>query len=227
MNSPHNPLGAVYDEAFVRGVIDFASRYAVHVILDEIYAESLLGDTRHFSGLRVESPWVHVVYGFAKDFGLSGYRVVILHTENPEVLQAAKDSAYFYTVATLTQRVLAGMLASSRLDGYFAILRSRLDASYRHATGELGRAGIPFAAARGGIVLWIDLRGFLPTASFAGERELGDRIFHDWKVNISPGQAFHCAEPGWYRLCYTVPDSHRREGLRRLAEGLVVARRGG
>jgi aspartate/methionine/tyrosine aminotransferase len=202
-------------------VNEFASRYAVHVIFDEVYAESLLPGVRHYSGLRLASPWVHVVYGFAKDFGLSGYKVGILHTENPEVLQAAKDSAYFHTVSTLTQRVLAGVLASPRLEEFFAQLRARLDASFRQATGELTKGGIPFVTAQGGILLWIDLRAFLPAASFAGERELCDRILRDCRVNISPGQAFHCSEPGWFRLCFTTPESHRREGLRRLVDGLI------
>ena len=225
LNSPHNPLGSVYDETLVRGVVELASRYAVHVIIDEMYAESLLPRAQHFSGLRVETHWVHVVYGFAKDFGLSGYRVGILHTENPEVLHAARNSAYFHTVSTLTQRVLAGVLASPRLDEYFEKLRARLDSSYRQATGELEKRGIPFVAAQGGILLWIDLRAFLPAASVAGERELCDRILRDCRVNISPGQAFHCSEPGWFRLCFTMPESHRSEGLRRLVEGLIPSSR--
>jgi 1-aminocyclopropane-1-carboxylate synthase len=99
-------------------------------------------------------------------------------------------------------------------------MRQRLLTSYEHATAELSKHGIPFQPVQGGIVLWLDLRKFLPSGSFEGEREMYDAIFKKCRVNISPGQAFHCSEPGWLRLCFTVPEIHLTEGLNRLAEHL-------
>ena len=189
VNSPHNPTGHVYDEALVRSIIDFATRHGVHVVLDEIYAESLLPGVEHFTGLMLENPFVHVVYGFAKDFGLSGYKVGILHSENPDVVRATAGAAYFHTVSMLPQRALAGVLGSPLLDDFLVILRTRLESSHRHTTGELARSGVPFVAGQGGIVLWIDLRASLRSNSFAAERELCDTI-------LRRVQGEHLAGPG-------------------------------
>ena len=80
--------------------------------------------------------------------------------------------------------------------------------------------GIPFLPVAGGIVMWFDLRDFLSQQSFEAERDLFEALFYRAKVNISPGQVFHCVEPGWFRLCFTVPEPHLREGLNRLVASL-------
>ena len=164
LNSPHNPLGWVLGKDLIQDVVDFASRRDIHVILDEVYAESLLPGVEHYTGLDLESPLVHVVYGFAKDFGLSGYKAGILHSENQEVLAATQAMAYFHPVSMLAQRVLAGVIRHPRLREFHATLRERLAASYRRATEDLSALGIPFVAAQGGIVLWLDLSSYLPAA---------------------------------------------------------------
>ena len=216
LNSPQNPLGQVYSRAFTEDAIAFAEREGLHLILDEIYAESLMPGGTHFSGLGLQSEHVHVVYGFAKDFGLSGYKVGMLHSENREVMKAAQDSTYFYSVSTETQRTLANLLGSPGLGGFFEAMRERLAAACGDISDELAAHGIPFLAVEGGIVMWLDLRAFLGSASFEAERDLFDRIFEQGRVSISPGKVFHCSEPGWFRLCFTVPGPHRKEGLKRL-----------
>lgn len=218
LNSPHNPLGHIYGEDLIRGIVGFASSNGVHVVLDEIYAESLLPGEKHFTGLRMESPFVHVIYGFAKDFGLSGYKVGILHSENQQVLKVVRDFTYFHTISMMTQRALAGVLESDRLDDFLTLLRKRLAAAHSHTKGELSASGVPVVSSQGGIVLWIDLRSRLRSSSFEDERVLCEEILRRCKVSISAGGAFHCSEPGWYRLCFTAPELHRVEGLRRLRE---------
>jgi aspartate/methionine/tyrosine aminotransferase len=216
LNSPQNPLGRVYSSALVQDVITFARKKGLHVILDEIYAESLMPGVTHTSGLGFESDLVHVVYGFAKDFGLSGYKVGILHSENEEVIKAVQNSAYFYAVSGQTQRSLTHLLSSPQLPSFLGQMRTELLRAYEHTHGELAKHALSFLSVEGGIVMWLDLRRFLALPTFEGERELFDAIFEECRVSISPGQAFHCIEPGWFRLCFTIPESHRTEGLRRI-----------
>jgi aspartate/methionine/tyrosine aminotransferase len=221
LNSPQNPLGQVYSKELMEGAAALAEREGFHLILDEIYAESLMPGVRHFSGLTLESGLVHVVYGFAKDFGLSGYKVGVLHSENMEVMRAVQDSTYFYSVSVHTQRTLANLLANPGLGVFFEAYRQRLAAAYTEVCANLANSNIPFLPVEGGIVVWFDLRSFLSDASFEAERRLFEHMFERYRVNISPGRVFHCTEPGWFRLCFAVPEPHRREGLRRLIEGVT------
>ena len=163
LNSPHNPLGQIYNEEFVRKAVDFAQDKNIHIILDEIYAESLQPGFDHFSALRLQNDFTHVVYGFAKDFGLSGYKVGILHSENQEVVKTVQDCSYFHTVSMQTQRTLANLLLHKKLDKFLSTMRERLQVSYNHVAGELNKQSIPFLPSQGGIVLLVDLSSFLPS----------------------------------------------------------------
>ena len=220
LNSPQNPLGQIYEEGLLREIVAAAEREEMQVIVDEVYAESLLPGERHFSCLAIESPSLHVVYGFAKDFGLSGYKVGVVHSRNRGVIEAVQALCYFHPVSQPAQRMLAGLLRSVGLPGFLDTARERLAQAHRVASGALGSMNVPVLPVAGGIVLWLDLRARLREPSFAAERELWQEIFTEAKVSITPGGGFHCSEPGWFRLCFTVPSSHLREGLRRLAESL-------
>jgi aspartate/methionine/tyrosine aminotransferase len=74
--------------------------------------------------------------------------------------------------------------------------------SHVSASRRLAEQGIPHIAVGAGFSLWIDLGGWLPTRTFPAEEALWRRILRDARVNILPGKAFGCAEPGWFRLCH-------------------------
>lgn len=220
LNTPQNPLGQVYSRALIEDVLALAERKSLHLIVDEIYAESLMPGASYSSALELDSDLVHVVYGFAKDFGLSGYKVGVFHSHNRDVIKAVQDSTYFYSVSTATQRTLGNLLDNPGLQGFFSAMRERLTAAYGDAASYLASHGIPFLPVEGGIVMWLDLRAFLASMSFEAESDLFEQMFEGAKLSISPGRAFHCIEPGWFRLCFTVPPSHLSEGLKRLVRCL-------
>jgi hypothetical protein len=87
-------------------------------------------------------------------------------------------------------------------DGFIAENRRRLRMSHVSASRRLAEQGIPHIAVGAGFSLWIDLGGWLPTRTFPAEEALWRRILRDARVNILPGKAFGCAEPGWFRLCH-------------------------
>ena len=39
--------------------------------------------------------YAHTIYGFSKDWGISGLRVGVLHTRNPEMHDAMEGVGYF------------------------------------------------------------------------------------------------------------------------------------
>jgi aspartate/methionine/tyrosine aminotransferase len=174
------------------------------------------------SGLSIAGSRVHVVYGFAKDFGLSGLKTGVLHSENSVVIQAAQKCAYFHPVSMQSQRTLANLLSNPDLGGFLNLMRSRLHRSFERAATSLSDCGIEFLSPEGGIVLWLDLRSFLNPCTLEEELRLCHNVFDSCRVSISPGQAFHCAEPGWFRLCFTVPPDHLEEGMTRLCRYLAA-----
>ena len=133
LTNPHNPLGLAHSADALRAALRWAKRHRLHVLVDEIYLLSLFDDEARAAftpALALESrsagaggadgegeedviDWerVHVLWGFAKDFGASGFRVGVLATYNDELRAALSQLAYFHLVPAPTQRSLSALLS--------------------------------------------------------------------------------------------------------------------
>ncbi|MFJ5305303.1 aminotransferase class I/II-fold pyridoxal phosphate-dependent enzyme [Streptomyces sp. NPDC088350] len=221
--SPANPTGEVHPPARLRELAEVAAHHGVDVVADEIYAGSVFGP-RPFTSMRALAGHarVHTVWGFAKDFGLPGFKAGVLHTTDPEIRAAARALAYFAPVSTHTQAHLTDLLADpARVHAFLAENRRRLGASYARAAALLDAFGIPYAPAQAGCSVWADLGGWLPRPGFAGERALWREILDRTRVSILPGEAFHAPRPGWFRVCHSLDAALVEEALTRLGRLLT------
>jgi len=79
-NSPNNPSGAVFSDAFIEELVRFCERKGIYLIMDDIY-HKLVFDGRHpapayrFTDKDLESSRVIVVNGVSKLYGMTGYRI--------------------------------------------------------------------------------------------------------------------------------------------------------
>jgi aspartate/methionine/tyrosine aminotransferase len=214
--SPNNPLGHVYDESTLRAVADVTIAHGLHLIADEIYAGSVhTGNFFSTAQLGLPPDRLHLVWGFAKDFGLSGYKVGVLHTRNADIRAAVVDQARLTSASSDTQALLRDLLSDpSWTDTFLTESRARLAAAYESTTTALTAAGIPYLPAQAGLFLYLDLRAHAPT--FELESALATRIFTDAKVHLTPGAAFHTPTPGYYRLCFTTTPAAVTTAVERL-----------
>ncbi|MEX5709352.1 aminotransferase class I/II-fold pyridoxal phosphate-dependent enzyme [Parafrankia sp. FMc6] len=224
--SPGNPVGHVHPPQMLRDVVEVAGRHGVDVVVDEIYAHSVFGGQPFVSCLDpMVSPAagrVHAVWGFAKDFGLPGFKIGVLYSPRPDVCAAARAFAYFAPASTETQALLRDLLADRVwVARFLAESRRRLALSYASAAGLLTAAGIPFVPVGAGFSLWADLGAWLDAPTFAAERALGEGILDRARVNILPGQFFAGPEPGWFRICHATDQAMVAEGITRIVDHLT------
>jgi 1-aminocyclopropane-1-carboxylate synthase 1/2/6 len=235
VTSPSNPQGQVHSAATLRELLRVATAHNVDVIADEIYAHCVFGSDRFVSMLdpdvlggvpEADPNRIHVVWGFAKDFGLSGLKVGVLHTTGAATRAASRALAYFAPTSTHTQALLRDLLADTTwVRRFLAESRQRLARSYRGVVADLARFGIGYLPAQAGFTIWIDLRTCLPHSTYAAEHALWERGFGIAKVNILPGAMFGSPEPGWFRLCHALDPTLVRHGVARLAAMTGHARR--
>ena len=221
--SPHNPLGHVYDRATLTAVAEVVRDHGLDLISDEVYAGSVFdGEFVSVAALDVLPPdRVHVVWGFSKDFGMSGLRAGVLSSGDPNVLAVAAQLAMVASVSSDTQALLREMLADGTfLAGFERERVRRLADAYATTTKALDDHGIGYVEAAAGLYVWIDLRAHLDEPSFDAEHQLWQRLFETGRVNISPGGAFHTPEPGWFRLCFASAAGGVRTGIERIASAL-------
>lgn len=221
--SPHNPLGHVYDEATLTAVAEVVRDHGLDLISDEVYAGSVFdGEFVSVAALDVLPPdRVHVVWGFSKDFGMSGFRAGVLSSGDPNVLAVAAQLAMVASVSSDTQALLREMLADGTfLAGFERERVRRLADAYATTTKALDDHGIGYVEAAAGLYVWIDLRAHLDEPSFDAEHRLWQRLFETGRVNVTPGGAFHTPEPGWFRLCFASAAGGVRTGIERIASAL-------
>jgi aspartate/methionine/tyrosine aminotransferase len=83
----------IYDRETLENMIYWALEKGIHVVSDEIYANSTFPDQTMISAADVMheknngqskylSDYVHIVAGMSKDFGMSGFRIGWLFSHN-------------------------------------------------------------------------------------------------------------------------------------------------
>lgn len=222
--SPINPLGYCWPVSDLEALADIVVAADIHLIADEIYANSVFGEAEFYSvhGLIAGCPAlkkrVHSLYGMAKDFGLSGFKVGYFFSYNESVLTAMRNLAYFHSVSSQTQHACVELLEDA---DWCRQLKSVNQQLLRQAFGnfqqQLTALGLSCFNSDAGVFTWLDLRDFLSQPSFEAETELFMYLLHELKINISPGQYFMASEPGFFRVCYAQPAHYLEQFFLRLA----------
>ncbi|XP_065062540.1 1-aminocyclopropane-1-carboxylate synthase-like protein 1 [Rhopilema esculentum] len=220
MSNPINPLGKIYTKSQLEGFFKFANTNNLHFILDEIYFLSVHdGTTTPGRSIvdAIDPKLLHIVWGFSKDFAISGYRCGLVHTVNEEVEKVLNANANFYGVPTPIQFLLKSIIDENDwLDSvYFPTNIKRMQAARSHVCKELTDLGISFLAPAGGFFIWVDMRNYVKPLSKEGEMKLLN-AFLDNGVYICPGLAFHSKESGWFRIIFTSPDEYLLPAIQRV-----------
>jgi aspartate aminotransferase len=80
LNSPNNPSGVMYEEAFIAQIVEFCEQKDIYLIMDDIY-QKLVFDRKsapvayQFTNRDIESTRVIVVNGVSKLYGMTGFRI--------------------------------------------------------------------------------------------------------------------------------------------------------
>ncbi|XP_004682947.1 PREDICTED: probable inactive 1-aminocyclopropane-1-carboxylate synthase-like protein 2 [Condylura cristata] len=222
--NPQNPLGDVYSPDSLKEYLEFAKRYNLHVIIDEIYMLSVFDESTTFhSVLSIKSlpdpDRTHMIWGTSKDFGISGFRFGVLYTHNKEVASAVSSFGYLHSLSGITQYKLCRLLQDREwIDKvYLPTNRSRLRTSHRYVTNKLQALKIPFLKRGSGLYVWISLKKYLNPCTFEEELLL-HRRFLDNKLILSRGKSYLCKEPGWFRLNFA--ERHLQLAMRRFCQTL-------
>jgi aspartate aminotransferase len=80
INSPNNPSGAVYSEAFIKEIVEYCEAKGIYLIVDDIY-HKLIFDGRKtpnafsFTSKDFETTHLILVNGISKLYGMTGFRI--------------------------------------------------------------------------------------------------------------------------------------------------------
>ncbi|EAZ80926.2 1-aminocyclopropane-1-carboxylate synthase [Algoriphagus machipongonensis] len=220
LTSPDNPTGGIYSEKQLRETADWCIANQIHLIVNEIYGLSLI-DISHpeikedypnpiefvsFGKIMSEyqNPYLHFWYSFSKDFGVSGFRIGLLHSFNEELIQAYRNAGLSHSISNYTQWVMSEVLEDKAfLEQFFSTYRERLTESYLIVRKSLKRMNIPFNPSFGSLFVWMDWSKFLSEESAEGEEKLWMEIYQQTGVLLTPTNGFGHKKKGLYRMVIT------------------------
>ncbi|AJT69384.3 hypothetical protein T261_7787 [Streptomyces lydicus] len=165
LTNPNNPLGANYSKELLESICTWAlTKTEMHIISDEMYAHSQIAKSKpgfhsafSLDACKQHQDRVHVVWGLAKDFGLSGFRTGFVLSRSALVRKAMrggkglKEMSWFSPLDSL-KNVIVGKLfrTGEDKDAWYPeqlmrkVYPERLTKSYEAVKKALSKAGVPF-----------------------------------------------------------------------------------
>jgi aspartate/methionine/tyrosine aminotransferase len=238
LTNPHNPLGINYAKQNLEEIYALLeTRKDLHIISDEMYCLSQTAAARpaFVSAFALDAykkapdeqkARVHVVWGLAKDFGLSGFRAGFVVSTSPTVEAALagesprKDMAWFSPFDSLKLWIVKQLLSATDNGAPVTTVAIK---RYQHL---LTQARTATATAlnlykikwmpqnHAAQFFWLDLRPYLGKPRPECKRSLYPEIDPEEAalecylrenagVQLLPGRVLANPSSGWFRLCYT------------------------
>lgn len=93
--NPNNPTGCFYSEEELKVLKEFALKYDLFLIADEVYREFCYDGQKHFSVMHLDGLDQHVVLidSVSKRYSMCGVRVGVMISKNKELMKAAMKFA--------------------------------------------------------------------------------------------------------------------------------------
>jgi len=222
--SPSNPLGWVATREEQAGLLDFARRHDLWLLVDEVY------DRLYYAGASLGEPApsilclaapddaLLVAQSFSKTYCMTGWRLGWLVARPDVAERAAQLNEFIVSHATsFIQRAAQTALRDGE-DELLPMLH-RLKANRDFCLEALRRMpGVTVPSPDGAFYLFPRIEGLADSFDFCW------RLLHETKVGIAPGVAFGAGGEGSVRICYAAERSILEPAMDRLASFLRSGR---
>lgn len=211
LNYPSNPTGGVPGRPHLEALADVARRHDLVVISDEIY-DRLSYDAEHipFAGLPGMLERTLLLNGFSKTYGMTGWRVG--YAAGPPELIAAMTKIHQYTALCASRQAQEAAIEALRVpDREVRAMVEDYDLRRRLFVAGLNRIGLPCHLPAGAFYAFPSVA---PTGLSA--TEFADRLLHEGRVAVVPGDAFGAGGANHVRCAYATSIAHLEEALSRI-----------
>jgi aspartate/methionine/tyrosine aminotransferase len=213
INSPNNPTGAVYPQAVVERLIDFAQRHNLWLLSDECYDQILLdGSWTSPAALAPDDPRIASVFTFSKTYAMTGWRLGYV-AGSAELLDSVTKilESNSSCVSTITQ--VAGEAAVEGPQDCVTEMNSAYRRRRDLVVDLLREEGLFVDEPNGAFYCMADV-----SPSGMSSRDFAFALLRERGVSVAPGTAFGKVAKGAVRISLASSDADLAEGVGRLAE---------
>ena len=217
--SPCNPTGAVYTQAEVRAIAEWARKHDIWVISDEIYRRISYGSGPAASFLDLGDEFLErtvVIYGASKAYALTGWRIGAAYA--PPHLTKAMAALQSHTTTGANhpaQWAAAAAFTDERVEHdvqrMVAAFRQRRDLVVERFRTEV--PGVEYVEPLGAFYFFFRVDG-LDSVEVTGGSAFCEQLMQREGVALVPGAAF--GDDRWVRMSYAVSDRALSDALDRI-----------
>jgi aspartate/methionine/tyrosine aminotransferase len=210
LNSPSNPVGAVFDRQLLTAVIEVAARRGIWIISDECYDQITYDDTFVSTAAVSDYSKIVSVYTFSKTYAMTGWRIgylvsppslseTLINLQEP-ILACVNTPAQYAAIEAVTG-------PQDHLDLMVNTYRRRRDLSVT----QLRASGLDLFCPSGAFYLWLDTRHPLLDGM-----KIAQLLLRQHGVAVGPGPAFGQTSTRYIRLSLASSDEALQRGIARI-----------
>jgi len=212
LNSPCNPTGSVLKKEAVEKACEFAAEHNLYIISDEIYEKYLYNGARHFSPAAIAEfrERVITINGFAKTFGMTGWRLGYA-AASPDIVNSMLRFNMYNAVCATSFVQTAGIAALKHSQSFFKPILRRFEGKRDYVCNYLDHLGWNYQKPKGSFY-------FFPRIpqKYGSSLSFSKKLLESNKVATIPGTAFGDSGEGHIRISFSAEKPKLRAGLNRI-----------
>ena len=212
--NPSNPSGKVFTYDELKIIADFAEKYDVFVITDEVYEHIVYEPHKHiyFSSLPNMYKRTISCSSLSKTYSITGWRLGYIIAP-PEIIDTAKKVHDFLTVGAAAPLQEAAVVGLNFGDDYYKDLCNLYTKKRDLMVNGLNTIGLPFTKPQGAYYIMVDISSF----NFASDLEFCEVLARDVGIGAVPGSTFfHENNNNYMRLHFAKSEETLNAALNRL-----------
>ena len=215
VNSPNNPSGYIYNDAFLKELSELANANHIMIFDDEAYRSLTYGKEFNSFTKYCRKEDVVIINSFSKQFAMTGWRVGYLVAEE-EFINAVIKFQQNIAVCVATPNQYAAIEAMTHADHYASGIRAIFSKRRETLIRELNMIDkISYQAPQGTFYAFIDI-----SKSGKDSKSFCFDLLEKQHVAVIPGVAFGEAFDKYIRLAFTLNEDKIIEGVNRISNYL-------
>jgi aminotransferase len=208
---PSNPTGAVAEHDTLMEIAKIAIEHDLMVVSDEIYDRLVYG-FKHvcFPALGEEVKKRTVLLGgFSKSHAMTGWRIGFAAA--PAEIIAGLVRIHQYTIMSAPTTAQDAAIEALKSDSYVEEMVNEYDRRRKLIVGGLNKLGLTTFEPRGAFYAFPNIK-----ASGMDSETFAEKLLHEERVAVVPGDAFGAGGAGFVRCSYATAYEKIEEALRRM-----------
>lgn len=219
VNSPNNPSGYIYKDAFMKGLTEMAIANNILIFDDEAYRSLVYERELHSITKYCKKKGVVIINSFSKEFAMTGWRVGYVVAEE-EFINTVVKFQQNIAVCVSTPNQYAAIEAITNKDKYASGIKDVFHKRRNVMTKELSKIDkLKFQAPAGTFYAFIDI-----STTGLDSKTFCFSLLEKQHVAVIPGVAFGEAFDSYIRLAFTLNEDKIIEGINRIQDFLIQSK---